>query len=253
MSIIYKIMINIFAVVGGVWHILWGTLKRLPQTWRSRRLIVDQIRHLGLGSIPIIAPTFFFAGAVVAYEAKFYGGGMFPEIYIGMFTAKALMIEIAPLLTGIMFAGRAGSSMAAEIATMRVTEQIDALETLAIDPLRFISLPRFVSSIIVVPLLTLIANFVGFIGGLFCAKVFFNVTAITYIEGLRLNFIPREFWGGLVKSTFFGMWTAVMSVYYGFTATGGAEGVGRASTRAVISSSILIIVFDLVVAMTIFR
>lgn len=238
----------VFGYIGGVCLFLWTIITKLHQIPRSFKLIVNQVLYIGINSLSIVIVVSLFIGMVTAYQASFQVGGYMPEPYLGMAVAKALMIELSPLLTGLIMAGRVSSSLAAEIGTMKVTEQIDALESLAIDPIRYLAMPRFVAGLISLPLLTVVSELVGFFGGGLCAIFLFDIKPIVYIEGLRVNYFPHELWGGLLKALCFGFVITVMGTYYGFMAEGGAEGVGKAATKAVVSSSILILFFDLLVA-----
>ena len=171
---------------------------------------------------------------------------------IGMSVIKAFMIELGPILTALIVGGRCGSSITAEIGSMRITEQIDALETLAIDPMRYLVLPRTLGATIALPLLTVISLVAGCLGGGFCAIVLMHIKPAVYTAGLKFPFMQHELWGGLVKAVIFGTVIGFMGSYYGFKATGGTEGVGKATTRAVVAIFVLIIILDFVVAKLIF-
>lgn len=242
-----------FDYVGGVSILIASVVKTIPKVHKSFRLIVDQIVAMGIQSLPIVGFVSFFAGAVVAYEAVYQGGGILPDLYIGRSVLMSLTIELGPLLTALIVAGRVSSSIAAELGTMRVTEQIDALESLAIDPTRFLVLPRVVSGAIVLPLLTIFSVFIGCIGGFVCSITLLRIEPIVYIEGLRFQFLTRPVWVALVKAIIYGLIIAIMGSYHGFYAEGGARGVGQGATRAVVSSCILIIFFDFVTAMTLLK
>ena len=243
---------SFFGYIGRVCIFLGAIIVKLYYLPRSFRLILEQIVHMGIASMPIVIFTSFFAGMVTAYQASFQAGDYMPDAYLGMAVAKAFMIELAPLLTGLIVAGRVSSSLAAEIGTMRVTEQIDALESLAIDPIRYLAMPRFIAGIIVLPLLTGLSLFVAFFGGGICSIFIFDVKPIVYIEGLRMQYYPHELWGGLLKAFCFGFVISLMGTYYGFMTEGGAEGVGKAATKAVVSASILLLFFDLFIAWIVF-
>ena len=243
---------SVFGYIGKICLFLWAIVTKFHQIPRSGRLIVNQIVDMSISSLPLVMITALFGGMVTAYQAAFQVGGFLPEPYLGMAVAKAFMIELGPLLTGLVVAGRVSSSLAAEIGTMKVTEQIDALESLAVDPIRYLAMPRLISGLISLPLLTIVAEIVAFIGGGICAASVFDVRPIVYIEGLRINYFPHELWGGLLKALCFGFVIALMGTYYGFEAEGGAEGVGRAATKAVVSSSILVLFFDLIIAWLVF-
>lgn len=243
---------SFFGYIGRICFFMWSIIIKLYYVPQSFRHIVNQVVHMGIDSIPIVLFTSFFAGIVTAFQAADQVGGYIPEPYLGMAVAKAFMIELGPLLTGLIVAGRVSSSLAAEIGTMKVTEQIDAIESLAIDPIRYLAMPRFVAGIISLPLLTVVALLVGFLGGGVCAVLMFGIRPIVYIEGLRLQYYPHELWGGLLKAICNGFVISLMGIYYGFEAEGGAEGVGKAATRAVVSASILVLFFDLIIAWLVF-
>ena len=226
--------------------------RTIPMFYKSFHLIIEQIVFIGIGSLLIVLATNFFGGAVTAYQAAFQGHQYLPDVYIGMSVIKAYMIELGPLLTGLIVGGKVGSAITAEIGSMRITEQIDALETLAIDPVRYLVLPRVIGAAIALPLLTAIAELMACIGGGVCAILFLHIKPLVYLEGLRLQFLTHELWGGLIKALVFGIIIGLMGSYYGFKTTGGAEGVGRATTRAVVSIFVLILLFDFVIAQIVF-
>ena len=243
---------SIFGYIGRVCLFFWAIIAKLHQIPRSFSLIVDQVLYTGVNSLPIVVIVSLFLGMVTAHQVAHQVGGYVPEPYFGMAVAKTLMIQLCPLITGLIISGRISSSYAAEIGTMKITEQIDALESLAIDPIRYLAMPRFVSGLISLPLLTIVSVLVGCFGGGLYAIFIANISPIVYIEGLRINYLPYELGGGLLKALCFGLVIAVMGTYHGFMADGGAEGVGRAATNAVVSSSILILFFDLLVAWIVF-
>ncbi|MCK4352751.1 ABC transporter permease [candidate division WOR-3 bacterium] len=245
-------MKNVVEYVGEVALFIKELFRSIPKFYKSFGLTTDQIILIGIGSLPIVIVTNFFTGAVTAYQAAFQGREYLPDVYIGMSVIKAFMIELGPVLTGLIVGGRVGSAITAELGSMRITEQIDALETLAIDPVRYLVLPRVIAGAIVLPLLTIIAILMGCVGGGFCSVLLLHIKPIIYIEGLKLQFMAHELWGGLIKAFAFGIIIALMGSYHGFKATGGAEGVGKATTRAVVSIFILIIIFDFIIAQIVF-
>lgn len=245
-------MKRVFEYVGEIAFFVRDVLRSLPLFYKSLGPIAEQIVFIGVVSLPIVLVTNFFGGAVTAWQAAFQGRDYLPEIYIGMSVMKAYMIELGPLLTGLVVGGRAGSSITAELGSMRITEQIDALETLAIDPVRYLVLPRVIAGAIALPLLTMMAELIAVVGGGFCAILLLNIKPLVYMEGLRFNFMAHELWGGLIKAFVFGIIIGLMGSYHGFKATGGAEGVGKATTRAVVSIFILMLFFDFIIAQIVF-
>lgn len=244
---------QVASFAGGVFIMLFNVGKSFPRLPRSLRLLVEQMMSMGVDSLPIVCLTSIFIGMVTTFQAHFQTQDYVPVVYVSMSVSKAIMIELGPIMTGLVVAGRVGSSIAAELGTMRVTEQIDALESLAIDPVGYLVMPRFVSGIIMLPALVIISEAVAILGGLLVAVFGLGISLHTFLIGLRIHFLARELFGGLIKAFFFGGIIAIMGSYHGFEARGGAEGVGRATTRAVVSSSVLILISNYLIARLVFR
>jgi phospholipid/cholesterol/gamma-HCH transport system permease protein len=173
--------------------------------------------------------------------------------YLGGAVGKAILLELGPVLTALVMAGRVGAAMAAELGTMRVTEQVDALEVMGIDPVRYLVMPRVVSGVIMMPVLVLFANFVAILGALAVAIFFVNISSDLFLNGFKLLFRTNDLWAGLVKALTFGLIIALVGCYQGFTTRGGAEGVGRATTGAVVVASVLILISNYLIATVLFR
>ncbi len=250
---ITTLMKYFLSYVGGVIIVLFQGFKNFHYIPRSIKLILVQIVSMGISSLPIVILVSTFTGMVTGFQAAFQSQGLVPELYVGMGTAKAVMIELGPMLTGLVVAGRVSSSIAAELGTMRVTEQIDALEIMGIDPGRYLIMPRLLSGIITLPFLTIFAEILMLLGGLFVSVYGLNISLNIYLRGVRYNFIQIELFGGLLKSVVFGLIIGLMGCYHGFNSKGGAEGVGQATTRAVVSSMVLVLIFDYVIARLVFR
>lgn len=244
---------SFFSYVGGIFIVLMDGLKNFYKVHKSWRLILDQILIMGISSIPIVILVSAFAGMVTGFQAAFQSKNYAPELYVGMGVAKAVLIELGPMLTGLIVAGRVSSSIAAEIGTMRVTEQIDALKITGIDPGRYLVMPRIVAGIVVLPVLTVFAEFIMILGGLLVAVWGLDISFSLYLRGVQYNFMQIELWGGLIKSVVFGLIIGLLGCYHGFNAKGGAEGVGKATTRAVVSSMVLILIFDYLIARVVFK
>jgi phospholipid/cholesterol/gamma-HCH transport system permease protein len=172
--------------------------------------------------------------------------------YLGGAVGKAVVIELGPVLTALVIAGRVGASIAAELGTMKVTEQIDALEAMAIDPVRYLVMPRFVSGIIMLPVLTIFSNFIAILGGLAVSVWFLDLSTYSFLNSLKMFFDMHDLFGGLLKSVAFGAIIAIIGCYNGLQTSGGAEGVGKSTTRAVVVSSILILLADYGIASLVF-
>jgi len=223
--------------------------------WRidkTKRRILEQVYYVGVGSLPIILIIATFVGLVSTVQTSYQLIGTVPRYILGYTVGRMVMIELGPVLTALMVSGRCASSMAAEIGTMRITEQIDALETMAIDPYRFLSLPRIIGTFIALPLLTVIAELDALFCGAVYAHYFLRVPFGVFNYGLIHFFVARDFFGGMAKSVVFSLVIAAAGCYFGFRVKGGAREVGRAATYAVVTSSILILVLDYLVALVIF-
>lgn len=245
----------IFALdyIGGVVYLILKTVILFPRVLKRPYLFFLQFYFIGFESLLIVIITSVFAGMIVAYQAWYQAQQYIPMVYIGMSVAKAMMIELGPLLTGLVVAGRVGSAMAAEIGTMKVTEQIDALESLSINPIEYLVVPRVLSSLVLLPILTIISEFVAILGGFIFTYTFLDLLPSVYFRGVRLNYYPITLYGGLLKSITFGFVISIMGCYHGLNTVGGAEGVGRSTTRSVVSSMVLILILDYLVGRLVFR
>jgi len=238
---------------GRVFLFLLSILKAAPSFWKKGHLVVEQMVAIGIESLPLVVVTSLFTGGVAAVQAAYQFQDYVPMRYLGSVIGKSVVIELGPVLTALVVAGRVGASIAAELGTMRVTEQIDALETIGISPIRYLAVPRFMAGMIMLPVVTIFSDFLAIAGAYVVANLSLDVSSNVFMEGLRLFFHLRDVLGGLLKSLFFGVVIATMGCYFGFNAEGGAEGVGRATTRAVVGSCLLILVLDYLLASLLFR
>ena len=210
----------------------------------ERRTVMEQIVAMGVDSIPVTTLTALFTGMVLALQTGFSFRKVFNEpIYVGTVVGLSLTKELGPVLTAVVVAGRVGAAIAAELGTMKVTEQIDALYTLGTNPVKYLSVPRFIACVFSVPLLTMMAIFVGIIGGLIIAIYRLSIPMTVYMNEIK-GIGWKECAHGITKSFFFAAIIVVTSCYKGFTCEGGAEGVGKATTSAVVISMVLILVLD---------
>lgn len=219
---------------------------RDPATWVPET--IRQMKIIGVESVPLAVIVAAFLGGVTAFQTRYQ---LFPGIQlsvVGFIARQSIVLELGPLLTALVLAGRVGARMTAEIGTMRVTEQIDALETLAFDPVAFLALPRLIAGIIMVPALTLIANVVA-IGCAFLTLVMAtDVRVADFLDGMRLAFNEFQVVYSLIKAVSFGAAIAFVCSYEGYVTESGAEGVGRSTALAVVIASVSILVLDAVVA-----
>jgi phospholipid/cholesterol/gamma-HCH transport system permease protein len=201
-----------------------------------------QMQHIGVDSLPIAMLTGAFAGAVLAFQSyigfKRFGG----EDFIGPVVALSLTRELGPVLTGLMVAGRAGSAIAAEIGTMRITEQLDALVTLCINAWQYLIVPRIVASTFILPFLSLFCTMCGIVGGYLINVYVLNLNGEQYISGIRKYLELSDVTNGLIKSSVFGLILAWVGSYKGYYTSGGARGVGLATTQSVVVASIMILI-----------
>lgn len=223
-------------------------VRAIPQVFHNPRLTLEQMVEMGIKSLPIVFVVSVFAGATTAWQAKYQLEGIVPVTTIGTAVSKSIILELGPVLTALVVAGRVGSSVAAELATMRVTEQIDALHTMSIDPVRYLLLPRVTAGIVMVPILAILSYVFGIIGGYVTAVYAGHISGYKFIEGVHLFFYVRDVAVGLFKAYVFGAVIAFMGCYFGYIAEGGAEGVGRAAIKSFVSSSLLILMADFFVA-----
>lgn len=218
-----------------------SSIVRYP--WHRLRLL-QQAERIGLESLPLISLLALFQGVILALNTAYQLRRLGSEMYIAGILSVSMVRELGPVLTALILAGRVGAAITAEIATMQVTEQVDALRTLANDPVRYLVVPRFLSFSLMLPLLVLFANAVGIFGGYLICVFKLNIASRLYTKIAFDSLLFKDLYVGLVKSLVFGMIVALVSCFEGFSVTGGAEGVGRSTTRCVVSSFILIIAAD---------
>ena len=216
------------------------------RTWAPE--LLKQMRGIGVDSLPLVVIVASFLGAVSAFQTRYQ---LFPGVQlsvIGLIVRQSIVLELGPLLTALVLAGRVGAKMTAEIGTMRVTEQIDALETLAFDPVAFLAVPRLIAALIMVPVLVLVANFMAIISAFLTLILATDVTPLDFKAGLQLAFIPFQIWYSVIKSIGFGAAIALVCTYEGYVSGSGAEGVGRSTAKAVVITSVAILVYDAIIA-----
>lgn len=237
--------------LGALALLFFATLRGLIWGRKEWRETLHQMAFIGATSVPIVALTSAFTGAVITlYSASLLvrvGGASF----VGGATGLALARELAPILTGIMVTARCGSAIAAQLGTMKITEQIDALRALAVSPIQYLVVPRLIAGLVMFPLLGTVANLAGVLGGAVVASAF-DIGMPTYLRSIQLFVEPFDFLGGLVKTVAFAMIIIMVSCQQGLGARGGAAGVGHATTRAVVLSMVLVFVANYFLADALF-
>ncbi len=230
--------------VGRTWALFVETLKaiRAVDVWAPQ--LAPQLYRTGVASVPIALFIAAFAGVVMSLQASYTLTGTIPLYFVGTLVGKTMILELGPVLTGLALAGRVGANISAELGSMRVTEQVDALETLAYDPLAYLVVPRVLASVAMFPLVVVLAMSLGIASGWFTALQLLDMSSHEFVKGLRLFFDPWDVWFATIKSTSFGAVVAGVGCFCGLRAERGAEGVGRSATKAVVVSSMLIVCLD---------
>jgi phospholipid/cholesterol/gamma-HCH transport system permease protein len=209
-----------------------------------KSVFLRQMEFIGVRSVPIIALTGVFTGMVFALQTGYAFRQFNAQIFVGSTVGLALTREIAPVFTALMVAARAGSAMAAEIGTMKVTEQVDALSAMAVNPLHYLVVPRVVAAGLMLPLLAGLFSYIGIVGAYFVAVHLLHIEPVIFMQKLTYYVDADDVVGGLLKAAFFGVVLGLVSCHRGYRTQGGAEGVGRSTTQAVVISSVAILILD---------
>ena len=230
--------------VGRLGHFLGDMGRALSDvgTWGS--LLIVQMRRIGVDSLPVALFIAAFTGIVLALQASYTFTGTVPLYIVGAVVGKTLMLELGPVLVGLALAGRVGASNAAELGTMRVTEQVDALETLAYNPQSFLVLPRVLAGTIMFPFVVALGILVGITTGWLTSLALLHLSTAEFVKGLKFLYQFKDTWYALLKSASFGFTITLIGCMVGLNTRGGAEGVGKATTQAVVYSAMLILVLD---------
>lgn len=205
---------------------------------------MSQMEHIGVDSLPLVIIIAIFTGAVAAWQAAYQLKGLAPVSFLGTATSRAIITELGPVLTGIIIAGRVGASIAAELGSMKVSEQIDALETMGISKIRYLAMPRFLASIIMLPLLIVFANVIAVMGAYLVSNFFLDISYSVFFDSVKRYFTMSDFTFGMVKGMVFGGVTSLLGCHIGFRTEGGAEGVGLSTIRSFVVSSATILILD---------
>jgi len=240
-----KIVLDASEALGGVAKMWRETLGALMKGQWVPKLTIAQVMEIGVRSFPVVGLTSLFTGMVLAFQSGFSFIKVFNEpIYVGSVVGLSLVKELGPVLTSMVIAGRVGAAIAAEIGTMNVTEQLDALYTLGTNPVRYLAVPRYIAVMVMVPILTALSDMIGIWGGYVVANLQLKIPASVYWEEVKTFVDMGDVNHGLIKAFFFGLIIVTTSCYKGFKCQGGAEGVGKATTSAVVVSMVLILVGD---------
>ena len=232
------------ATVGRAGFLALGALRALRKVEIWAPNLLTQMARIGVDSVPVALFIATFTGVVLAQMAEYSFTGAIPLYFVGTLVGKTMVLQLGPVLTGLALSGRVGANIAAEIGTMRITEQVDALETMAYDPNAYLVVPRVIAGAVMFPMVVLLANGVGIAAGWVTSLSLLDVTSVEFLKGLRLFFRPWDVWFSVIASVTFGITITAVGCFFGLHTDGGAEGVGRSTTRSVVASSMIILVLD---------
>lgn len=238
-------ILDLAETLGQVALLFKRTLYWFTHSPLDHRNTFGQMQEIGVRSFPVTALTSLFTGMVLALQSGYSFRNIFNEpVYVGTVVGFSMVKELGPVMTALVVAGRVGAAIAAELGTMNVTEQIDALYTLGTNPIKYLAVPRFIACMIMIPLLTVFSIFVGVWGGFFVSIYRLRIPSTVYWDDIFNTMDVGDFMHGFIKSFFFAAIIVIVSCYKGFRTSGGAEGVGRSTTSAVVVSMVLILVAD---------
>ncbi len=233
--------------LGAITRFFMRIMKAMPSSIVRPHLIVEQMMLMGVNSIPVVLLTSVFIGAISAWTANYLFAGAIPLIYLGSAVGKAVFTELGPVLTALVITGRVGAKLAAELGTMRVTEQLDAMVCLSLDPYCYLLAPRMAAGAVMAPVLAVFSAFFAIVSAQLVAQAAFSLHPTVFYHGLRLFFDVKDVVICLVKSFVFGCVIALCGCYFGFLTKGGAVGVGESTKKAVVAAMVLIIISNFIV------
>lgn len=246
-------MIQGFGTAGQGVLLLRSVLGSSRHIWKMRREVLEQMHVVLVGSMPLVIVTSIFVGAVTAVQAVYQMQAYVPMKFLGTVISKSVFIELGPVLMALVVGSRLCAYYAAELGTMKVTEQLDAMSIMAIDPVSYLAMPRFWASVLMIPIVTIFCDVIAIMGGYLASVVTLDVSSGVFIEGLQMFYKHSDLMGGLIKSFVFGAIISLSGIYNGFNTQGGAEGVGRATMTAVVGSCLSILVADYLLAIILFQ
>lgn len=244
LKFIIKRLFTFFKDVENYYYLFIGVMRFIPRVFKDRKLIFDQMVHIGVNSLLLVSIIGLFTGAVSAWQVAYQMIGLVPLSIMGSATPKAIIIELGPVLTAIVLAGRVGASISAELGTMKVTEQIDALEAMAINPLRYLAMPRVVASTLMMPVLVIYASAVAILGSYLVSTLFLDIAGGVFLNGFRKSFEIKDVNVAFVKSLFFGFTISSIGCFVGFNTSGGAQGVGLSTIKSFVICAAMILILD---------
>ncbi len=228
-------------VVGYI-SFIWELFKNIPGAFTNLHTTVEQMHHVGITSIPVVFAASLATGAIMSWQLAYQFGDMIPMMFVGMAVGKSVMVELCPILTAMVLAGRIGASMCSELGTMAVTEQLDAYKVLGLNPYKYLLAPRLIATVIMLPVLTILSIFIGIAGGYEVAHLYKEVSWSVFFYGVRMFYQNWDLVVGLIKATLYGFFISSYACFFGFFTHSGAEGVGKSTKATVVAgmTSILI-------------
>lgn len=233
--------------IGAIAIFFCKIMQAVPSTLRRFHLVTEQMMLLGITSIPIVFLTSMFIGAVSAWQVQYLFANAIPLTYLGTAVGKAVFTEIGPVFTALIITGRVGAKLAAELGTMRVTEQIDAMTCLSLDPYCYLVAPRLIAGVIMLPILTIFMCFIAIVSAQLLSEYALGLSSATFYQGLKMLFRVQDVVICLVKALVFGCVISLAGCYYGFLTKGGAVGVGKSTKMAVVAAMVLILIANFIV------
>jgi len=244
--------LKIISLIGNYTIFTLNTIKSAIFIPKRRHILFNQLKKIGNDSIFLILVTSAFTGLVTALQATYQTKGYIPLSLISVMVAKSSMIELSPVLSSLVLAGKVGATISAEIGSMKVTEQIDALEAMSVNPNEYLYMPKVVASLVMFPFLTIFSVAISIGSAFIFSNKIFGVTHNTFFNSIKVFFEPLDIWIGIIKAFIFGFIVSSVATFNGAMTINGAEGVGQASTNTVIYSSIGILMMDFLVAQVVF-
>lgn len=229
-------------------HLCFQTFIRLPLLFKNLDITINHMYTLGVESLPLVSVIGIFLGSETVIQAVYQMTGFIPMRYLGVLVCKGITIELGPVVISMVVAGRVATGIAAEIGSMRTSEQLDAMQVLSLDPIRYLIVPKTAACIIMLPVLVIFGELMAFSGSIITAFFSVDITMNNFFTGLQLFFNPADVFVGVMKTCVFGAIIAITGAFFGLETRGGAEGVGNATTKAVVTSAVLILIFDFAIA-----
>ncbi len=238
--------IRFFIAAYEIAQLVVATLKAIPKLWFYRRQLIEQLYSFSIKTLPIASLISVFVGLASTVQGTYQSTDLFPRYLTISVIFKSTVIELSPIVLSLVLAGKIGASIAAEIGSMKISEQIDALETLSLDPVAFLVLPRLVAACLMMPVITVYANFLAITSSFLVSCIFTDWIPVNeFMSGIKLDFrIFEVLYGSIYKPAVFGFCIAIAGSHFGLKTSGGARGVGNAVTNAVVLSAIVIVIFD---------